>query len=65
MHPKNNCYFEVVVPTAASKANNKDWEFEFRFEHVKSVEHGRITDGRFFVWPVVNYNENDKKVMYL
>jgi len=65
MHPKNNCFFEVVLPSTINKTNMKDWEFEFKFEHLKSVEHGRITDGRFFVWPVVNYKEPDKKVMFI
>ena len=65
MHPKNNCYFEIVLPASVNKTNMKDWEFEFKFEHVKSVEHGRIIDGRYFVWPVVNYKESDKKVMFL
>jgi hypothetical protein len=55
MHPKNNCFFEIVLPASINKTNMKDWDFEFRFEHLKSVDHGRIMDGRFFVWPVINY----------
>ena len=48
-----------------SAANVADWDFNFQFEHIKAIEHGKIIDQKYLLWPVEKFGETNKKIMYL
>ena len=64
-HKKSNCFFDVVLPNEMSAANVADWDFNFQFDHIKSIEHGKIIDQKYLVWPVEKFGEVNKKIMYI
>ena len=64
-HKGSNCFFDVVLPSEMSVANIAEWDFNFKFDHIAQVAHGKMLDGKYLIWPVNNFNNQSKKDLFI